>query len=271
MSNLPPDPDSEWSEEELLLLRSAEDDRPSSRALAATLAAVGVGAATSAATSAAAATTSAAAASTGGVGTGATATAAKWGGAFAISKWVSIVALGGAAAVTTVALERHARQEARQQRALAPSKPHASVPVATPVNEQRVAPVPAPPPVAQAPSLVPPAAQPPRGVAQKRKEASPPRSQPDLSREIALIDDARSALRANRGRDCLAALDRYDAEHAKSGSLQLEAAALRIEALFQLGDHARAQAFASAFLAKHETSPYAGRIHALVAGDSAAR
>ena len=74
-----------------------------------------------------------------------------------------------------------------------------------------------------------------------------------------------ATLRAGHAAAALAALDRYDAKYAKPGSLQVEAAALRIEALARNGDRERAASLAAAFLSRHPRSPYAARIRALVA------
>ena len=59
------------------------------------------------------------------------------------------------------------------------------------------------------------------------------RSQPDISLEIAALDEARTALRAGRSTEALGALDRYDAKFGKSGGLRVEATELRIEALLR--------------------------------------
>ena len=71
-------------------------------------------------------------------------------------------------------------------------------------------------------------------------------------------------LRAGDAAGALAALDRYDAQFGKSGSLRVEATALRVEALVRAGQRKRAEALADAFLASHPNSPYATRIRALV-------
>jgi hypothetical protein len=275
MSDLPRDPDSDWSEEELLLLRSADDDRPSSRSLAATLAGVGIGAAAGAAATAASASVSVTApALRGGASmapaSAASTTAAKWGGAIAISKWVSVVALGATVAVSGIALERHVSQPPRAPARSTPQHPASSKPrVVVSTNEPSVAPAPSPNAAAEEPGGAMPALRPARVVASKRNAVVP--AQPDLSREIAAIDEARSALRLGHASEALVVLDRYEMELAKSGALQLEAAALRIEVLFRLGDRGRARSLADAFLAKHPQSPYAARIRALVAAEATQR
>jgi hypothetical protein len=66
-------------------------------------------------------------------------------------------------------------------------------------------------------------------------------------------------VRQGRTDEALSALDGY-----KGKSLGVEATVLRIEALVKKGDHARASALASSFLAAHPKSPYASRIRALL-------
>ena len=251
-------PGPDWTEEELLLLRSAADNRPPSRSLAVTLAAVGAGAAASAAATAASASPAAA-------GAGAGASVAKWGSGLAIAKWMSVVALGGVLTASGIAYERHARE---QQRSISPGKrPHAAAPrqpAAAPIEDSL------PPPSAATVADDPRAAPAARAALTPtpRRRAEPPPSQPDLSREIAALDEARTALRQGRATEALADLDRYDAAFRTTANLTLEAAALRIEALFHSGDRTHARALADAFLAKHATSPYAARIRALLNADA---
>jgi hypothetical protein len=90
------------------------------------------------------------------------------------------------------------------------------------------------------------------------------RSQPDISLEIAALDEARTALRQGRAQDALAALDRYGAEFGRNGGLRVEATVLRIDALLRSGNRARATELANAFLARNPKSPYAARVRALL-------
>jgi hypothetical protein len=228
----------EWTQEELALLRSADRDRPTSRSLPAALAALGVG---SAIASSAAGAQSAAAA-TAGFATA----AAKWSGVVAISKWVAVVAIGGAVVASGVVYLQPSA--AVKKPATAPKS------VAAP---QVAAPASASPPEASRPTVVKPAA------ANSRASKKPPVSQPDIRSEIATLDAARTSLRAGDATETLATLDRYDRTFAKTGSLRLEATALRIEALVRTGDRPKAVALARAFLSRHPTSPYAARVRAL--------
>ncbi|MEP7050754.1 MAG: hypothetical protein ABJB12_10390 [Pseudomonadota bacterium] len=83
-----------------------------------------------------------------------------------------------------------------------------------------------------------------------------------LTRELALLEQARRALALHAPPSALQALNDYRAQFPE-GSLQAEAAALRVEAVGQAGDRASAQRLARAFLASHPTSPLAARVRAL--------
>jgi hypothetical protein len=278
MSNLSPDSPPDWSDEELLLLRSAKDDRPPPDSLAATLAAVGVGAAV--ASSAAAAQAAMAVA-----GKGASTGAAGWIGSIGsigAAKWVSVAMIAGAITVGGVAVERHAlRTKLKQQEVRAAARAPTHVSGAPAAPEQTAAalteamPAAAPavvaaPPLAIAPIAPAQQAHPRTSARKEPPAAAPAQSQPDLTHEIASLDAARAALRRGAANEALQALDRYDAEHALKGSLQLEAGALRIEALFSRGDRALASKLARSFLARHPKSPYAAAIRKLLAPERAA-
>lgn len=62
----------------------------------------------------------------------------------------------------------------------------------------------------------------------------------------------------------LRALDRYHAQFS-GGALSSEETVLRVEALLMRGDKSSAVALANSFTAAHPDSPYARRIHDLVA------
>jgi TolA-binding protein len=84
-----------------------------------------------------------------------------------------------------------------------------------------------------------------------------------LQGELYLLDEARRSLEAHAGAQALAALDAY-AQRYPSGGMRIEASALRIEALFALGQRDRAEALARAFLATHASSPAAMRVRWLI-------
>jgi hypothetical protein len=243
----------EWTDEELAVLRSADDDAPPKRSLSATLAAVGVGGALA---SGAAAAKGASLAATTGSGMA----AAKWTSFIAATKWIGVVAVSGAVVGGGVVLVQ--RTEKTRATAAASKRGHVSAghgavpgePVAASPPEPVVQETPAPATVEEPETTNPSSAR-----------APSVRSQPDISLEISALDAARSALRSGRTGEALAALDRYDAGYAKAGSLRVEATALRIEALLRSGKRARATSLANAFLARNPKSPYAARVRALIA------
>ncbi len=253
MIDVPDDSLPDWTDEELAVLRSADDDKPPVRSLSATLAAACAGGAV--ASGAAAAKGASIAASM-----GSSITTAKWTSVVAISKWIGVVALSGAVAAGSVVLvqrtEQDHRAEARSKAAQVPARlngPPKSALIAAPRPE---------PIAAEAPSAATEAREP--GPVSSSGRMAVVRSQPDISLEIAALDEARTALRAGRASEALRALDRYDTGFAKAGSLRVEATALRIEALLQSGKRDRATSLANAFLARHPRSPYAARVRGLV-------
>jgi Outer membrane lipoprotein len=83
-----------------------------------------------------------------------------------------------------------------------------------------------------------------------------------LTRELSLLEQARSALARHSAPQALQALNEYRSQF-PSGSLQAEAAALRVEAVGQSGDRALAERLAASFLASYPTSPLSARVRAL--------
>jgi hypothetical protein len=82
---------------------------------------------------------------------------------------------------------------------------------------------------------------------------------PDLRGEIALIDAARTALRASAPERALSLLDHHRRSYAH-GAFAPEAAVLRIEALEAAGRTGEARSLARGFLAKHPDSPLSDRV-----------
>jgi hypothetical protein len=233
----------EWTGEELAILRSADDDRPPARSLTATLAAVGTGGALASGAVAAKGASVAAGVST-----------AKWTTLFGVSKWVGLAMIGGVLVTGTVVVAR--RSESPAPVAVV-KKPVVPVRREAPRETPAATPAPEPPP---APAVE--AADPAAASAAGRRAVV--HAQPDISLEIAALDEARTALRQGRAGDALAALDRYGAEYGKNGGLRVEATVLRIDALLRSGNRARATALANAFLARNPKSPYAARVRALL-------
>jgi hypothetical protein len=90
-----------------------------------------------------------------------------------------------------------------------------------------------------------------------------PRATASLSEEVAMLDRARDALMRRDPIQALGILDAY--ERAKVGStLSAEAALLRIEALVQRGETARAAWLAEEFLRAHPQSPVADRMRSII-------
>jgi hypothetical protein len=119
-----------------------------------------------------------------------------------------------------------------------------------------------------APSLAPPADTPvaaPRIEKVRRRAAVAPVPTPaaDLRDQIALLDAARTAVKAGSSERALVLLHRYDASY-PGGAFRPEALALRIEALSQDGRRAEAQALAREFLTRYPHSPVADRVARVV-------
>jgi hypothetical protein len=91
--------------------------------------------------------------------------------------------------------------------------------------------------------------------------AAPPSN--TLADEVAALDRARRAM-DDDPEQALAALDAYRDKHA-NGVLAQEAQVLRIESLSRAGKHDAARASAATFLAKHPSSPLAGRVRTVLA------
>jgi hypothetical protein len=226
------------------LLRLARSEGPSGESRRRILAGLSVAVAAGTVSSA-----SSAAASSGEAGTAAVAshTALKWG--------LFGTVLVGAAAVALLVLGHHAAKP------LAPANPAVLVAPA-PV------PAPAPEPVAAAPTN--------GDSAQVTKLEDLPTlpdssasdaahaAAPSLADEVAAIKSAKAALASGNAADSLRQLDAYRV-HFAHGRLSQEASVVRIEALLKSGNQTAAKAAADRFLAVHADSPYASRVHTLIA------
>jgi len=137
-----------------------------------------------------------------------------------------------------------------------------TAPVKAPVVEMPK-PLAEPAPVATAAPEAPPAVSPlpPVEVAPQphaaRSDASA--SAGDLTEQIRLIEAARAGVAAHDPKAALAALDSY-AQKFPRGSFGQEASVLRIRALDQAGDGARATALAKSFIARFPNSPHVARL-----------
>ena len=142
--------------------------------------------------------------------------------------------------------------------------PTAEAPVAAkPVVPVKIVDAPAPvvAPVAAAPvpevSPLPPVEQP-VTTQRPRSEASAAATD-DLSEQIRLIEAARAGVAARDSKSALAALGEYSSKFPR-GSFGQEATVLRIRAIDQSGDSARATAMAKSFIARFPASPHVARL-----------
>jgi hypothetical protein len=81
----------------------------------------------------------------------------------------------------------------------------------------------------------------------------------DLSEQIRLIEAARAGVASRDAKAALSALDGYAAKFPR-GSFGQEALVLRIRAVEQTGDSARASAMAKSFIARFPSSPHVARL-----------
>ncbi len=261
------------------LVSLGRSDRPPAGARQRALRAIAVGAvlsvpAQSAAASAASATSLSAAAGT-TTTTAATATAGsflvvtKWGAIGALSATALFGAVDGVTAfvepapaaklfatqAASIATTRRAERSSRSELAPVPLPPAKTEPEARPTSAR-------PSMREKAPSAPLPA------TASRAVFDDTPPSQ--LAAEVRILDAARSALAAGRVAEALAHLDRHAAAFS-SGTLEGEAAAIRIDALVKAGAVADAERRAGEFLAAHPNSPLGARVRALVASPSQVR
>jgi len=119
----------------------------------------------------------------------------------------------------------------------------------------------APAPALALASAAPPSHEP-KGPGPVRLLNSTANRRSSLTRELSLLEQVRSALSVHSAGSALQTLDIYQAEF-PHGSMQVEAAALRVEAVGQSGDHAHAQRLAQAFLNSFPASPLTARVQAV--------
>jgi hypothetical protein len=91
------------------------------------------------------------------------------------------------------------------------------------------------------------------------RSAVSPSSSADLSEQIRLIEAARAGVAGREPKAALAALDAYSTKYPR-GAFGQEATVLRIRALDQGGDSARATALAKSFIARFPQSPHVARL-----------
>lgn len=94
----------------------------------------------------------------------------------------------------------------------------------------------------------------------RRAYAKPaPAMSSEIREQIRMIDQVHSLLAMQDATGALRAVDLYTAKF-PGGAFTQEAAVLRIEALDQTGDHARAATLARAFIARNPSSPHVARL-----------
>lgn len=137
-----------------------------------------------------------------------------------------------------------------------PAPPRVIAPLEAPVA------LPAAPAAAAEVAPLPPIEQPvEQAPAAPRARSAPPAASAsdDLSEQIRLIEAARAGVASHAPRAALSALASYSVKFPR-GSFGQEAMVLRIRALDQAGDSARATALAKAFVARFPTSPHVARL-----------
>jgi len=235
--------DDDVTEFEAALLRAGRGEAPPPGARNRALAAVGIASGVVAAT--ATATTAAAATKGGGF----------FAGALALKAFGAVV-LVGAVSVGGVQYVKSRRAPAPQPTVQAPAPiPAKPIVVAAPV-------VVAKPTIASPDPTV--APEPPKEVAPSPTSAKleAPAPQPSLTKELAVLDEARKALASDPTR-ALSLVDQHDKSF-PGGALAQESTVLRIDALARLGRTSEAKSLAQTFLAAHPDSPNAPRVRKII-------
>jgi hypothetical protein len=118
-----------------------------------------------------------------------------------------------------------------------------------------------PPPPSTLPSAKPLGLRAPREAVSAAPSAAPPAD--SLAEEVALVEEARRAVRARDAGRALAAIDAH-ARRFPRGKLGLEVTVLRIEALLAQGNRAAARSVGERFLAAHPNHVLSDRVRALL-------
>jgi hypothetical protein len=211
------------------LLQAARRERPSPELTARMAAGLGI--------SAAAAVTAAALPAAAVPAAAAPVVAAKT----SLAIWVS----AGAVAIAVTAGVVGVRLSAAPERAAQADRPVPAAVVAAPTPREDV-------PVTAVPE---------RRIEKVRRRPAPLAPAGDLRDQIALIDAARSAVKAGSTERALVLLHRYEVSYPQpGGAFRPEALALRIQALDEAGRAAEARAKAREFLARYPHSPLGDRV-----------
>ena len=188
--------------------------------------------------------------------------AAKW---LVVGVGSGLMTIAVAQGVSQLASGPAPGEPAQPARAAAPKARHASAPplagtLGTPITPTSDAPAAEAPAASSAvPRPVFGSAAPDPSTRAPRVVEAAPAPESTLTRELGLLEQARGALTQRSPTQAQRSLDAY-ALAFPGGALQVEAAALRVEAVGQSGNRALATQLAEAFLSRYPTSPLAARV-----------
>jgi len=171
-----------------------------------------------------------------------------------VAKW-GILAVAAVAIPTAIFLLRGADESPTPPKATAPTELKAPTEAQATPSPGPEADAPAPLALEDLPTL--PSVASATGSAPSSKQP-----QGSLADEVAQLQKAKLALKGGSPTQALAELVTYGQRFPRP-MLGAEATVLRIEALSQTGDRARAKTLAEGFLAKNPNSPYAARLRSL--------
>jgi hypothetical protein len=188
-------------------------------------------------------------------------------GSLATLKWMAVLGLTGASAVTGAVVLHRVLEGAPRPSVAAPLSPRAGADEMRSAPSAMETPAPTRPLVPESVPAIPPRQAP---APAPTVRSSPKSSEPSASNgstlpvELAMLERARAAMGVGELTRAVSLLDGYAARYPR-GAMAPEAAVLRIETLVKMGDRPAATRFANAFLAGDPHSPYAARIQSLLA------
>lgn len=229
------------------LLHAGMAERPRAAALQKTALALGVGATVAVSSTATASAASLAAAPS------ALLVAAKWVG---VGTLLGVALAGGANALSSLAAPSAKASATAAARVLPAAAVSSTAPAMTRQVEVAVAPSAA---TEKSPATPP---KPPATGGPVQSEPRPPTTDASLAEEVMRIDAVRRALATGDTTNALRFLDEY-AQKPRTGTLDLEAQLLRIDALERRGDHQAARELARQYLARHPADPHSAKLRTL--------
>lgn len=177
--------------------------------------------------------------------------------AVTIAKWSALAV--AAVAIPAALLLRSTDDGAHVKAVPSTLKAPASEVKPTPVAPSQQAEGPAPLSLDDLPLL-------PAEAPQNAAPAGKPAAQGSLADEVAQLQKAKLALKGGNPAAALTELGTYSQRFPRP-TLGVEATVLRIEALSQSGEAARAKSLAESFIAKNPNSPYASRLRSLTGAE----